>query len=739
MGGGMAVSLFPHNQTAYDAAVAMLAETGKAAIVHPTGTGKSFIAFKLCEEHPAKRICWLSPSEYIFKTQKENLASTGARISENIIFYTYAKLALLAETELSEVRPDFIILDEFHRCGAEIWGQGVARLLSMYETVPVLGLSATNIRYLDNQRDMADELFGGNIASEMTLGEAIVRGILNPPTYITSIYSYQKDYEKLKSRARRAKSKAVRDKAEKILEKLHRALENAEGLDEIFAKHIADKAGKYLVFCSNLEHLEKMRGNVMNWFGGIDRHPHIYTAYADDPATDKAFAAFKLDTSNHLKLLFCIDMLNEGVHVEEISGVILFRPTVSPIVYKQQIGRALSTSKSKSPVIFDIVNNIENLYSIGTIQKEMEDAVAYYRSLGQTENILNEQFRLIDEVRDAKELFDELNETLTASWELMYMKAAEYAKENGNLEVPRRYKTKDGYSLGNWIFTQRKVYAGLQYGNLSQTRVKKLEQIGMVWDSVRDASWQRYFAAATEYRKEHGNLDIKASYVSPSGIKLGSWLSNLRTYRKNNIQSHYPTQERIESLDKLGMVWDVPDYLWERNYAACVEYHRAHGDLDIPFDYVSKNRLKIGMWIRNQRAARQGKEHATRLTEEQVRRLDAIGMLWGTKYERVWDASYAEAAAYYAAHQNLDVPIAYVTASGCKLGRWVARQREKGRERLSNERRKKLDALGIVWQKPDAWETRFVLAADYFKAHGDLRVPAQYKADGVCLNKWLNE
>ena len=64
----MAVSLFPHNQSAYDSAVSMLAETGKAAIIHPTGTGKSFIAFKLCEDNPKKRVCWLAPSEYIFRT-----------------------------------------------------------------------------------------------------------------------------------------------------------------------------------------------------------------------------------------------------------------------------------------------------------------------------------------------------------------------------------------------------------------------------------------------------------------------------------------------------------------------------------------------------------------------------------------------------------------------------------------------------------------------------------------------
>ena len=178
----MAITLYPHNQSAYDAACTMLADTGKAAVVHPTGTGKSFIAFKLCEDHPDARVCWLSPSEYIFKTQQENLMACGANVPKNIIFYTYAKLVLLSEAELSEIKPDYIILDEFHRCGAEIWGQGVVRLLSMYKDIPVLGLSATNIRYLDNRRDMADELFDGNIASEMTLGEAIVRGILNPPT-----------------------------------------------------------------------------------------------------------------------------------------------------------------------------------------------------------------------------------------------------------------------------------------------------------------------------------------------------------------------------------------------------------------------------------------------------------------------------------------------------------------------------------------------------------------------------
>ena len=84
----MSISLFEHNEQAYRSVERMLKKTGKAAVIHPTGTGKSFIAFKFCESHPDARICWLAPSEYIFNTQKENLLSAGADIPENITFYT---------------------------------------------------------------------------------------------------------------------------------------------------------------------------------------------------------------------------------------------------------------------------------------------------------------------------------------------------------------------------------------------------------------------------------------------------------------------------------------------------------------------------------------------------------------------------------------------------------------------------------------------------------------------------
>ena len=66
----------------------------------------------------------------------------------------------------------------------------------------------------------------------------------------------------------------------------------------------------------------------------MDEAPHLYRVYSDDPDASTDFKRFKQDNSGHLKLLFCIDMLNEGIHVEDIDGVVMFRPTVSPIVYK---------------------------------------------------------------------------------------------------------------------------------------------------------------------------------------------------------------------------------------------------------------------------------------------------------------------------------------------------------------------------------------------------------------------
>lgn len=289
----MAIKLFEHNLEAYHAAMSMLNRTGKAAIIHPTGTGKSFIGFRFAGDHPDKRMVWLTPSEYIVKTQIENLIHEGGAELNNITFITYARLMMMDEEGLKELAPDVIIIDELHRVGAEKWRSGFDRLIRMYPNAWLLGLSATNIRYLDNQRNMADELFDGNIASEMTLGEAIVRGILFPPKYVISVYGYQKELREYEDRVDRIVNTGIRDKNRAELDKLRKALEMAEGLDAVFEKNMENRTGKYIVFCSSRSHMEEMASHAMEWFGKIDLGMHVYKVYSEDPTASKDFIAFK--------------------------------------------------------------------------------------------------------------------------------------------------------------------------------------------------------------------------------------------------------------------------------------------------------------------------------------------------------------------------------------------------------------------------------------------------------------
>lgn len=723
----MAVNLYKHNEDAYNSALKMLNTKGKAAVIHPTGTGKSFIGFKLCENFPNKTVCWLSPSDYIFKTQLENLkkASDGYEPS-NIKFFTYAKLMNMSGEEVAEIKPDFIILDEFHRCGAEMWGKGVQNLLNAYPYTPILGLSATAIRYLDNRRDMSDELFDGNIASEMTLGEAIVRGILNSPKYVTALYSYQKDLERYERRARNAQSKIVRDESEKYLGALRRAIEKSEGLDEIFKKHITDKSGKYIVFCANKEHMDAMISNVPKWFSGIDKNPEIYSAYSDNPETNTEFADFKNSESEHLKLLFCIDMLNEGVHVDGISGVIMFRPTVSPIIYKQQIGRALSAGSNKSVVILDIVDNISGLYSIGAIQEEIKEAVDYYNYRGESSYIVNDKFKIIDEVEDCKKLFDKLERTLSASWEFMYGEAEKYYRENGDLLPPQTFVTEDGYKLGQWIVSQR-TNRSKNDPSLTEERIAKLDRICMQWQGLNERLWEEKYALAQEYYKKNGNLNITKSEDSA----LSSWLIKQRQkYRLNEL-----TTDQFDRLSKIGMVWEFED-TWNVKYQAAKRFYYENGHLDIPADYVTADGVFLGRWYRSVK----NNYRLGQLSEEKQRQLEEIGMKWDSVKDRTWTLFFELAKDYYKRHGDLNINAKYETEDGVKLGTWISSQRYSyNNGNLSDERIALLESIGMSWQRDiSRWEEGFLHARVYFEKNDFLNPSADYVCDdGFPLGRWI--
>ena len=673
---------------------------GKAAIVHPTGTGKSYIAFKLIEDHPDAVIFWLSPSEYIFKTQVESLKKQDPDFPlGNVHFFTYAKLMCCTEAQITEIagfQPAYIILDEFHRVGAECWGESTVDLLKLCSDAKLLGLTATNVRYLDNNRDMAEELFDDHIASEMTLGEAVVRGILPAPKYVTTVYQYQKDLARYQTRVDNLRSAGIQDINQKVLDELRRALEQADGLDFVFQHHITQASGKYIVFCANKEHMDEMISHVPEWFAKVNSDVAVYEAYSDDPGTDKAFADFKADTSEKLKLLFCIDMLNEGVHVEGISGVILFRPTISPIVYKQQIGRALTAGENTAPLILDVVNNFEGLCSISGLQNEMANAVQRLYANGEGDKIITERFEVIEQVHDCRVLFERLQASLSSSWEHYFSEASIYYAEHGDLNIPKRYITPAGLSLGEWLTTQRRVRTGQIPGNLTEQQITRLDSIGMEWGNRKDAAWQRGLNAAKLYRKTYGNLLVPAKYVAPDDYPLGQWIIKMRQQKSSGELQ----EERVAQLEEIGMVWSVFDAKWEKAFALAAAYSEENGNLDIPRSYVTAGGERLGIWLANQQRAYQ----TGALSKDQIGRLEKVGMYWGNRNDRIWKEAYQQAERYFTAQGDLNVPINYVSPEGYALGHWIKRQRyarlnpEKSGVALTPERIALLDAIGMRWE-----------------------------------------
>lgn len=272
--------LFEHNEKAYRAAVRMMEQYGKAAIVHPTGTGKSYIAFKLIEDNPEKVVIWLSPSKYIFKTQLESLKRNDPDFPlANVHFYTYAKLMCCTQAQLDEIaaqKPAYIIFDEFHRAGAECWGESTVALLKLCPDAKFLRLTATNIRYLDNNRDMAEELFDSRVASNMTLGEAVVMGILPAPKYVTTVYQYQKALAKYQARVDNLRTPGIQDVNQKYLDALRRALEQADGLDKVFADFKTDTGDR-------LDSIGMVWGNRNDrqWNQGYQEAKRYFEAHGD--------------------------------------------------------------------------------------------------------------------------------------------------------------------------------------------------------------------------------------------------------------------------------------------------------------------------------------------------------------------------------------------------------------------------------------------------------------------------
>ena len=706
------IELYPHNQAALNHLEEALKYTRRAAVIQPTGTGKSFVALAFIERRPNNSFLYLAPSTHIFNQLKHHAGHTDVLLHTTMM--TYQKLCLLHEDELGKLEPDYIILDEFHRCGAGDWGSAVDHLLALYVECFLIGFTATPVRYLDKAgtRDMSEELFHGSIASYYTLQDAINDKVLPVPHYVLGDILMNERVSSLETALTQVASYGrARTAGYSLLESLKRNMAEAQGIDEIFKCHMPNRFAKLIVFCRNLEHIAQCREDMHRWLGP-GKKIREYVCRSDEKAADIELNAFAGDNErNAIRLLYCVDMLNEGIHIKDVDGVVMLRPTISPIVYLQQIGRCLACSSdgSTSPVIFDLVNNYESARVEESGQRVFNIEFSHHPSSGKGKNTpipfymsgVPTQFEAI------LEKFDHLF-TRAGRWDFCYSILQEFYHEYG--QYPHSRTCYRGIKIGRWL-SEQILY--IQHNSLSVARKERLEMLPgwstfLIERQPTRRTFDDYYKELLVYFEREGHIDIPQSYINPStGCKLGLYLTRLRNIRKKTDRGHL-SQDQINRLNALGMKWvkrEHPYRDFDYYYQQLIKFYRREGHIKVPTRFIDPDTgCHLGNFINCVRQAKRGTGHDIVLTDRQIEMLNDLGMVWQVQASPLpFDTYYEELLRYYRREGHIRVPGNYIVPeNGCKLGKFIQRMRAiragtASSGFITQEQIAKLDAMGMVW------------------------------------------
>lgn len=393
------ISLFPHNEEAYKALCQSTENYPLAFIEHATGTGKSFILLKfLYTKMRKKRTLFISMHDEMFSQLfNDQMKTLGISKDEFVKFDTLIYPNLLKyDMKYIIENYDCIVFDEAHHCGAEKWGQKVQELKELVLKTPgklMIGATATGIRYLDNYMDVSEKYFDGKTVSRLPVSTAILKNLLPAPLYVNTLNSCtditERIFRKLKKVLRTPETIKLLDNVKEIDNQIN----EESTVEGILKKYNVHPGEKYIVFCKDISDLKKKRIEAEEWFKKIGP----IKTFAAHSGQKKDHNMEEIDEfskqQNEISLMFAVDIFNEGFHIDGVDGVFMFRKTKSPIVYFQQIGRALSFSVRKKQIkIFDFVNNIAESDVIYELYKE----------------IIAEAKILIEKYPEKKELYEEI-------------------------------------------------------------------------------------------------------------------------------------------------------------------------------------------------------------------------------------------------------------------------------------------------------------------------------------------
>ena len=336
-----------------------LKQQTKAMVIAATGTGKTYLAAFDVKQFAAKRVLFvahrgklLSQAEETFKKIFTDAHATFGRYQANQkdldTQFTFATIQTFSkEVHLEQFDPntfDYIIIDEFHHAASESY----QKILNYFTPQFLLGITATPER-MDGLNIF--KLVDHNIAYEIRLYDALAQDLLTPFHYFGIQDDEAIDYE------------AIPQKNGLYIEKdLVEALELSSRTDYIlemmtkFGHSGANQVG--LGFCVNIDHAEYMAAE-------FNRHQIkslAITSKQTEPEREQAIQRLE-DDQDPLSFIFTVDLFNEGVDIPKINIMLFLRPTESPTIFIQQLGRGLRKHESKEYVtILDFIGNSQRAF-----------------------------------------------------------------------------------------------------------------------------------------------------------------------------------------------------------------------------------------------------------------------------------------------------------------------------------------------------------------------------------------
>lgn len=326
----------------------------KALIIAATGTGKTYLSAFDVKNFKAKTILFLVHRENILIKAKQSFENILPQINsfglytgnkkeqdKNYLFSTIQTMS----SNFSDFSQDFfeyIIIDEAHH----VTSPSYKKILDYFKPKFLLGLTATSNRMDGNS---IYEVFDENIALDIRLNEALENNLIVPFHYygINDIQSIDYENVDLTKIDLLAKLLSVNKRVDFIIDKMD------------FYSNSGNKR-KALGFCVSKEHCNFMSEEFNK--KGINS----ITLTSEDSISKREDSIKRLENENDsLEVIFTVDIFNEGIDIPSINMVLFLRPTNSPIVFVQQLGRGLRKYKNKEFLtVLDFIGNHKKAYLI---------------------------------------------------------------------------------------------------------------------------------------------------------------------------------------------------------------------------------------------------------------------------------------------------------------------------------------------------------------------------------------